>query len=311
MCEMEGTLVFREVVLGLGQNPVVEGTVKRYGSLLGASRFYAGQTLPEAIERIREINRAGIKVTLDHLGEAVKNEAQAQDAKESYLAMLDAIHQSGVDANVSLKLTMMGLAVDPTLGKNNLWEIVAKAHEVNNFVRIDMEESAYTDVTLSLFDEAYREFPGHVGVVLQAYLYRTMDDLKRLSEPGRNFRIVKGAYREPVAVAFPSKPDVDNNYLQLVTTSLEVGNFTAIATHDETVIGRVLKYIHEHNVPRTQFEFQMLYGIRFSLLQGLAREGYQCRVYVPYGDDWYAYYVRRIAERPANLLFFARAMMNK
>ncbi|NMP21989.1 proline dehydrogenase family protein [Sulfobacillus harzensis] len=303
--------MFREVVLGLGGNPVVEGMVKRYGMQLGAARFVAGSTLPEAIERIREINGRGVMVTLDHLGESVRSEAEAMDAKNSYLAMLDGIHQSGVNANVSLKLTMMGLALNEDLAQRNLDEIVTRAEETGNFVRIDMEDSPYTDVTLRLYDEAYQAHPGHVGVVLQAYLYRTMDDLRRLSNPPRNFRIVKGAYMEPVSVAFPSKADVDENYLQLVQESLKLGNYTAIGTHDEQLIGRILKFLHEENIERDRFEFQMLYGVKFSLLESLAREGYRTRVYVPYGEDWYAYYVRRIAERPANLLFFARALVDR
>lgn len=303
--------MFREAMLGLGGNPVVEGVVKRYGMQMGAARFVAGSTLPEALDHIREINQQGIMVTLDHLGEAVRDETAAQDAKESYLAMLEAISQSGVDANVSLKLTMMGLAVDEELGRRHIREIVEKAARANNFVRIDMEDSPYTAVTLKVFEDLHQQFPENVGVVLQAYLYRTLDDLRRLSGPGKNFRIVKGAYREPVSVAFPSKADVDENYLRLVQESMTRGNYTAVATHDEQVIGQVLKFVHEHDVPRDGFEFQMLYGISFRLLKSLAAQGYRTRVYVPFGEDWYAYYVRRLAERPANLLFFARALLDR
>ncbi|PSR21374.1 MAG: proline dehydrogenase [Sulfobacillus acidophilus] len=303
--------MFREVVLGLGDNPVVEGVLKRYGMQLGASRFVAGSTLPEAIEHIRRINKRGIKVTLDHLGEFVRQEAEAVDAKESYLAMLDAIHQSGVDANVSLKLSMMGLDLSRDLAKTNVAQIVQKAAEYQSFVRIDMEDSAHTQSTLELYEELHREYPQHVGVVLQAYLYRTMDDLRRLSTPNSNFRIVKGAYMEPVAVAFPSKADVDENYVRLVQESLRLGNYTAVATHDEHLIGRVLKYVYENGVPKDQFEFQMLYGVRFNLIESLAQQGFTTRIYVPYGRDWYAYYVRRVAERPANLLFFARALIDR
>lgn len=303
--------MFREAVLGLGRNPVVEGLIKRYGMQMGAARFVAGDTLPEAIECIRNINQAGVMVTLDHLGEATRSASEASEAKESYLAMLHAIHQSGVSANVSLKLTMMGLAIDEELGRRNLLEIVAQAAQQDNFVRIDMEDSPYTDITLKLFEEAQGQYPGRVGVVLQAYLYRTFDDLKTISGSGTNIRIVKGAYREPVSVAFPAKADVDENYVRLVTESLRLGNYTAVATHDEQIIGRVLKFIHEENVPRDRFEFQMLYGIGFRLLKSLADEGYRTRVYVPYGEDWYAYYVRRVAERPANMLFFARALFDR
>jgi len=303
--------MFREVVIGLGNNPLVENVVKRYGMQMGASRFVAGRTLPDAVRVIQDINRQGVMVTLDHLGESVKNRTEAVQAKESYLAMLDVIKQKELNANVSLKLTMMGLALDEDLARRHLGEIVQKAAETDNFVRIDMEDSPYTEVTLRLYEEMWDAYAPHVGVVLQAYLYRTLDDLKRLSTPSRNFRIVKGAYMEPVAVAFPNKADVDENYYRLVTTSLELGNYTAIATHDEALIGRILQFIHNAAIPRDRFEFQMLYGVKFSVLKSLAREGYRTRVYVPYGEDWYAYYVRRIAERPANLLFFMRALADR
>ncbi|MCY0863751.1 MAG: proline dehydrogenase family protein [Sulfobacillus sp.] len=303
--------MFREVVIGLGNNPLVENVVKRYGMQMGASRFVAGRTLPDAVRVIQDINRQGVMVTLDHLGESVKNRTEAVQAKESYLAMLDVIKQKELNANVSLKLTMMGLALDEDLARRHLAEIVQKAAETDNFVRIDMEDSPYTEVTLRLYEEMWDAYAPHVGVVLQAYLYRTLDDLKRLSTPSRNFRIVKGAYMEPVAVAFPNKADVDENYYRLVTTSLELGNYTAIATHDEALIGRILQFIHNAAIPRDRFEFQMLYGVKFSVLKSLAREGYRTRVYVPYGEDWYAYYVRRIAERPANLLFFMRALADR
>jgi proline dehydrogenase len=303
--------LFRETVLGLAGNPAVEGTVKRYGMRLGAARFVAGATLPEAIEQIRDINGQGVMVTLDHLGESVRDVEAARQAKEVYLAMLEAIQQSGVKSHVSLKLTQMGLALDDGLARQHAAEIVGKAAETGNFVRIDMEDSAYTDVTLDIYESLRQDHPRHVGVVLQAYLYRSLEDLRRLSNPNANFRIVKGAYREPISVAFPSKSDVDDNYLRLVKESLELGNYTAIGTHDELIIGQVLKYVHENQVPRDRFEFQMLYGVRFSLLKSLAQQGFQTRVYVPFGEDWYAYYVRRIAERPANLLFFARALVDR
>ncbi len=303
--------MFREVVLGLGNNSVVSGVVKRYGMQMGAARFVAGASLESAIQVTRDLNRRGIAVTLDHLGEAVKDEGEALAAKDSYLTILQEIQTSAVNANVSLKLTMMGLALSMDLARANLMAVVKQASDFNNFVRIDMEDSPYTAITIGLFEEVWRAFPGHVGLVLQAYLYRTQEDLSRLSVPPKNFRIVKGAYREPVAVAFPSKPDVDDNYVALVRQSLELGNVTAIATHDEMIIGRVLKYLRQNNIPKEQFEFQMLYGVKLAVLEQLAKEGYRTRVYVPYGQDWYAYYVRRIAERPSNLLFFARALIDR
>ncbi len=303
--------MFREMVLGLGNNRAVSSVVKRYGMQLGAARFVAGDSLDSAIQVTRDLNRRGILVTLDHLGESVTEEREASQARDSYLTMLDRIASSQVKANVSLKLTMMGLALSEDLARQNLIAITQKAQETKNFVRIDMEDSPFTSVTVALFQEVWTQFPGHLGLVLQAYLYRTQDDLKQLSDPPKNFRVVKGAYQEPVSVAFPSKPDVDDNYVELVKQSLELGNYTAIATHDEAIIGRVLKVIHHLDIPRDRFEFQMLYGVKLPVLEQLAREGYKCRVYVPFGQDWYAYYVRRIAERPANLLFFARALINR
>lgn len=303
--------MFREVVLGLGNNRAVSSVVKRYGMQMGAARFVAGDTLASAIQVTRDLNRRGILVTLDRLGESVTDENEATKARDSYLAILDEIASAQVKSNVSLKLTMMGLAVSVDLARQNLKIITQKAQETSNFVRIDMEDSPFTSQTIELFQEIWSAFPENLGLVLQAYLYRTQDDLKRLSDPPKNFRIVKGAYQEPVAVAFPSKPDVDDNYVALVKESLELGNYTAVATHDEAMIGRVLKIVHQLDIPRDRFEFQMLYGIKLPVLEQLAREGYKARVYVPFGEDWYAYYVRRIAERPANLLFFARALINR
>lgn len=303
--------MFREVVLGLGNNAAVSGVLKQYGMRLGASRFVAGQTLAEALAVSRDLNRRGIKVTLDHLGESVTEPAAAAAARDSYLEMLQALHGSGVEGNVSLKPTMLGLALDAQLARSNIGQVVERAAELNNFVRIDMEDSPYTNATLDIFRELWERHPRAVGVVLQAYLYRTRDDLAALSTPPKNFRIVKGAYREPPDRAFPAKPDVDENCFGLVEQSLRAGNYTAVATHDETLIERVVNWVERQGTPRTRFEFQMLYGIKLPLLEQLARNGYTTRVYVPFGQDWYAYFVRRLAERPANLLFFARALLTR
>lgn len=300
--------MFREVVLGLGSRPMVAHLVKKYGMALGAARFVAGQNLAEALAVAEDLNRRGIKVTLDHLGEAVTRREEAGQARDSYWEILSAIEKRNIDSTVSLKLTMLGLALDEELARLHLQQIVQKAADTGNFVRIDMEDSRYTEVTLRLFQEMWHRYPGHVGVVLQAYLYRTAHDLQALSVPPKNFRIVKGAYREPVSLAYPAKPDVDANYLKLVQQSLASHNYTAIATHDETIIGHVLTFVQEQHIPRDRFEFQMLYGVKFSLLESLAREGFTTRVYVPFGKEWYAYFLRRIAERPANLLFFIRAV---
>jgi proline dehydrogenase len=303
--------MFRQAILAISSNPVVSTVVHRYGMQLGAARFVAGETLDQAIGATRALNARGLKVTLDHLGESVRDEQEANRARDSYLQILEAVALNNLDANVSLKPTMMGAAIDAELGYRNIRQVVEQAAGHHNFVRIDMEDTPYTDLTLDLFRRLWDEFPGHVGVVLQAYLYRTPEDLQALSDQPRNFRIVKGAYMEPPSVAYPSKADVDDAYVRLVQYALEHGHYTAIASHDEVLLGQILRWIRRRQIPSDRFEFQMLYGIKQSALEELAREGYRCRVYVPYGHDWYAYFTRRLAERPANLLFFARALLNR
>jgi proline dehydrogenase len=303
--------MFRQTILAISSNPVVSSVVKRYGMQLGASRFVAGETLDQAVEVTRALNRRGLAVTLDHLGESVRDAEEANRARDSYLQILDAIDLHQLDANVSLKPTMMGAAIDGELAYRNIRLVVERAAAHRNFVRIDMEDTPYTDLTLDMYRRLWDEFPGRVGVVLQAYLYRTPDDLKALSDQPRNFRIVKGAYMEPPELAYPSKADVDEAYVRLVEMAFEAGHYVAIASHDEVLLGRILRWIRRHDIPRDRFEFQMLYGVKQAALEQLAREGYRCRVYVPYGHDWYAYFTRRLAERPANLLFFARALLNR
>jgi proline dehydrogenase len=303
--------MFREMILGVADNPVVSSVVKRYGLSLGARRFVAGETLDEAVEVVKAFNRDGILATMDHLGESVGTVVEAEEAARSYRVLLHRIAAEGLQSNVSLKLTMMGADVTPDLAFRQTRDLVGQAAAMNNFVRIDMEDSAHTALTLDWFERLWDAYPGHVGTVLQAYLYRSQSDLERLSDRPRNFRIVKGAYREPPSVAYPVKADVDDNYVRLVEQSLAAGHYTAIATHDDLIIGRVLRYIQAHRIERDRFEFQMLYGINARGLRELAQEGYRTRVYIPFGTDWYAYFTRRLAERPANLLFFARSLWSR
>ena len=303
--------MFKQIILGVGNNSLVSRTIQQYGMQMGAARFVAGSTLGQAIAAVKELNERGIAATLDHLGESVTRIEEAQAARNSYLAMLDAIAKEQVRSHVSLKLTMMGLAISEEACLGNLLEILDRAHQYGNFVRIDMEDSHFTAATLNMFQKAWDKYPENVGVVLQAYLYRTMEDLNSLSQPPKNFRIVKGAYQEPASLAYPSKPDVDDNYVALVQASLQHGNFTAVASHDEVVLGKVVRFLESQHIPQSQVEFQMLYGVKLSVLEDLARRGFAARVYVPWGRDWYAYYLRRIAERPANLLFFARSLAKR
>jgi proline dehydrogenase len=296
--------ILRETILRLADSTELRRFVTRHGRSLGAYRFVAGDTLAEAVPVVRGLNRQGIAATLDALGEGVRRKAEAEAARDRYLEMLDVIQAEQLDATVSLKLTQMGLDIDPDFCRDNLRRILARAEGYGNHVQIDMEDSPRVQATLDLFYALHQEFGDTVGIVLQAYLYRSQEDMRRLVALKATVRVVKGAYREPIAVAFPQKSDVDRNYVRLCQESLRGGGYTCIATHDEDIIATLKEFIERHQIPRARFEFQMLYGIRPGLQRRLAREGHRVRVYVPVGADWYPYFMRRLAERPANLLFF-------
>ena len=269
-----------------------------------AGRFVAGETLNDAVAAVRRLNAAGTTATLDLLGESVTNEAEAHAAGREHLEMLERIHGERLDANVSLKLTAMGLDVSEELCVGIMQEILDCARDLRTFVRIDMESSAYTQRTLDLFEQHF--FPSHrehVGVVLQSYLYRTLDDVARMNALGARVRLCKGAYMEPPSVAYPRKEDVDANYIRSMRVLLLEGTYPAIATHDETMIDETKRVVREHDIAAHRFEFQMLYGIRRDLQERLVQEGYRMRVYVPFGTQWYPYLMRRLAERPANVAF--------
>lgn len=310
--------MFRELILAVADNPLVSGTVKRYGLKVGAGRFVAGEHLADAVAVTRQLQQEGIGVTLDHLGEGVRDAASAEAACASYLELLEALDQEQLPGNVSVKLTMMGLAVDPALGFSNTRRVVERAAAMKGpngstgFVRIDMEDTPYTSDTIDVYRRLADElFPDRVGLVLQAYLYRSRDDLAALSDRPRRLRIVKGAYSEPAELAYPSKADVDASYVRLVEQAVEAGHHVAVATHDEVILRDLLQHFRRIRLPRDRYEFQMLYGIKLSVLRELARAGHATRVYVPYGEDWYAYFSRRLAERPANVLFFGRALLRR
>ncbi len=293
----------RSIVLGVAGNKHVTNFALKHGMNLVAHRFVAGEKLEEAIQVIKQLNAKKICATLDHLGESVLNEGEAVKAAKEYHEILEAINRSQVDSNVSLKLTQMGLDVDVNLCKKNVERIVSKAKAFNNFVRIDMEDSQYVDATIDLFSCLVEKYPENVGLVLQSYLYRTTGDMEKLAKYKPNYRFVKGAYKEPKEVAFPHKSDVDKNLIKIIEMHLAAGGYTAIASHDENIIEAVIKYTEDNNIPSNQFEFQMLYGICTGLQEKLAKEGYKVRCYVPYGSDWYPYFSRRLAERPANIAF--------
>ena len=281
-----------------------------------ARRFVAGETLEEAVRVIRLLNQHGLLATFDLLGENVTNAAEARAAVRDYLRILDSIEQHGLRSNVSLKLTQLGLDVDIDLCLENLRVILTHARGYNDFVRIDMEGSAYTQRTLDLYFRLRDEGFDNVGVVIQAYLYRSADDIRKLAARGARVRICKGAYDEPADIAFPRKADVDANYCALVDfmwakQALDKGAIAALATHDENIIRWAKQEFARRSLNPTQFEFQMLYGIRRERQVQLAKEGYQFRVYVPYGTQWYPYFMRRLAERPANVLFLLRNLFER
>jgi proline dehydrogenase len=279
-----------------------------------ARRFVAGETLPDAIEAIRASNEAGLLATLDYLGEHVHNQAEAGANADEYIRALHAIQEAGVDSNISIKLTAMGLAVDDQFCYENVRRIVEAAAQRGNFVRIDMEDSPVTDRTLAIYRRLRADY-ANVGVVIQAYLYRSEEDVRGLMHQGMaHLRLCKGAYDEPPAVAFQDKAEVDQSMTRLIRLMLDgqgefPGTYPAVASHDHTIINWTKAYAHHHQIAPDRFEFQMLYGIRRDLQQQLADQGYRMRVYIPYGTRWYPYYMRRLAERPANLLFFARALV--
>lgn len=272
-----------------------------------AHRFIAGESLEEALAATRQLNQRGMGVTLDHLGESVSDKDGAREALAAYLELLNAIHTNGVRATVSLKLTQLGLDIDEAFCIENMRTILDKARETGGHITIDMESTAYTDATLRVFRALHADYD-NVGIVIQAYLYRSEDDMRALAQEGAFVRLCKGAYKEPPEYAFPDKTDVDANYVRLMELFLDAearsnGAYLGIATHDEAMIQAARADIKLHEIPADAFEFQMLYGIRSKLQEQLRDDGYQVVVYVPYGTQWYPYYMRRLAERPANVWF--------
>lgn len=269
-----------------------------------ASRFVAGETIEEAMTAVRALNARGITVSLDLLGESVHREEDARATARSYLDLLDRIRQQKLDANVSLKLTAMGLDVSEELCVANMQMVLDRAREYGSFVRLDMENSQYTDRTLHLFEHRlYPSYPKNVGIVLQSYLRRTVADVEYANRLGCRVRICKGAYQEPASVAFPDKRDVDASYIRCMQALMSEGNYPGIATHDERIIAEAKRFAMERDIGTDRYEFQMLYGVRRDLQEQLVREGYRMRVYVPFGTQWYPYLMRRLAERPANVAF--------
>ena len=297
--------MIRAGLLWLSEQPRIFKFVRANGlARKFAARFVAGETVESGVAALKQLNAAGITASLDLLGEAVHNAAEARAARDTYLHTLDRIKAAGAAANISVKLTQMGLDIDAASCVDNLRAIIAAAQADGSFVRIDMEQSDYTERTLQLFRQTFHpQFGNAVGVVLQSYLRRTEQDVEQMIALGGRVRLCKGAYKEPEAVAFPGKRDVDANYLRCMERLLLRGNYPAIATHDVRILEHAKAFARDKGVAPARFEFQMLYGVRRDLQLALKRQGYNVRVYVPFGTQWYPYLMRRLAERPANVAF--------
>jgi proline dehydrogenase len=301
--------VVRRAILAAADSPSLQRFVQRYGFRLGAGRFVAGESLDAAVPVLRRLNEAGLLTNTTLLGEGVRDVAETRAVVAGYTELLDRIRAESLRTNVAVKLTHLGLAIDEELAHRNLAELVEHAAGTGNFVRIDMEESAHVDATLRIYRRLRESGHENVGAVLQSCLYRSEDDLAALLPLAPNLRIVKGAYLEPPEVAYPEKADVDAAYVRLMEASLVAGRFTAIATHDETLIEHAIAFAHERGIPRERFQFQMLYGVQSRLQLDLVRRGHAVLVAAPYGPDWYRYLMRRLAERPANVLFLLRNLI--
>ena len=299
----------RAALLSVSENEALAGLAQSHGMRLGAGRFVAGQTLDDCVVVLRRLNEQGLAANTTILGEAVEDRAQAEAVTEAYEGVIQRLVDEKLDANVSLKLTHLGLELDEELAYAGVERLVARAEGLGSFLRIDMEHSSAVDATLRIYRRLREAGHDGVGTVLQSYLYRTARDLAELLPLAPNLRIVKGAYLEPPERAFPEKSDVDRSFVELVETGLLGGAYVAVATHDERIIARVRELAQERGIGRDRFEFQMLYGVRSALQREVAAAGYKVLVATPYGPDWYPYLMRRLAERPANVGFLLRNLV--
>lgn len=302
--------ILKNFFLFMGKNKVATKMAKKYGLRFGAGRFVAGASLESSLEAIRKLNEENLAVTIDHLGEFVDNEEEANEMTNHCIEAIKSMANQNLDSQLSLKLTSMGLDISRELVLRNMKRIMEVADEYDVFITIDMEDESRCQATIDIFKELKSEYE-NIGTVLQSYLYRTVEDIQDLDSYNPNLRLVKGAYKESPSVAFPEKKDVDENFKKIIKMHLLNGNYTAIATHDDAMISYTKELVKEHNIPLDQFEFQMLFGIRIDRQRELRDEGYTMRVYVPYGKDWYGYFMRRLAERPANVAFVLKGIFGK
>ena len=304
--------MLRDALIYLSQSTAARRFVRTApGARSMARRFVAGETIDDGIAACRELNRLGMSATLDYLGESVSSRAEATKAADVYIQTIDRLAAAKLDGNVSVKLTQMGQDIDVAFLHQNVGRIVERARSHDIFVRFDMEDSAHTQPTLDFFYDLWREGYRNIGVVIQAYMRRSKGDIERLNADKARVRLCKGAYKEPAAVAYQDKREVDDNFVALMKLLLEQGNYPGIATHDELMIQATRLFVKQRGIESARYEFQMLYGVRRDLQQLLVREGYRMRVYVPFGEAWYPYLMRRMAERPANLLFVMNAIFKE
>lgn len=294
----------------LSRNDFANKLAKKYGLKFGASRFVAGDNIADAVKHVKALNNNGMAAMLNYLGEFVTSEEEANLATENCIKTLDAIDKYGLDCNLTVKSTSLGLDLDNEVALSNLKKILDVAKKHGNFVRLEMEDYNSCQTTLDNFKELRSEYD-NIGTVLQSYLYRTKKDIDDLNAYNANLRLVKGAYNEPPDVAFPDKAEVDASYEEMIKTHLLNGNYAGVATHDPKIIRKVIEFTKENNISNDQFEFQMLYGIRPELQKKLAKNRYKMRVYVPYGIDWFGYFMRRLAERPENVSFVLKNTFKK
>ncbi|WP_442596023.1 proline dehydrogenase family protein [Neobacillus sp. D3-1R] len=299
--------MLKDLFMSLSQNQFLNSTAKKYGLKMGAQSVVAGTNLDEAIKSIKELNAQGISCTVDNLGEFVFKKEEATDAKEQIIEVIEAIHAHKVDAHISLKPSQLGLDIDYSFCLDNLREIVERANQYDIFINIDMEDHKRLQPSFDILDELSKEYD-NVGTVIQAYFYQSEENIQKYKN--YRLRIVKGAYKEPEQYAYQNKAEIDANYIKLIEWHLLNGKFTSIATHDHLVINHVKAFVKKNNIPNDKFEFQMLYGFRKELQLKLAKEGYQFCTYVPFGHDWYGYFMRRLAERPQNLNLVAKQVFN-
>ncbi|WP_069131066.1 proline dehydrogenase family protein [Rhodohalobacter halophilus] len=276
-----------------------------------AKRFVAGETFESAVPKIKTLNQKGIRVTLDLLGENVSKRSTADDTVDEYIRLLNDIHQAGLKSTISIKLTMLGLDIDEAYCRENLNKLLDEAQKLDSFVRIDMEGSDYTGVTIEIFKEAFKKYGKHVGIVIQAYLHRTRDDIKELAELGADVRLCKGAYSEPERVALQNMPAIREAFKEYAKILFEKTSYPRIATHDDELVEWVKEYTAGNEIGKARFEFQMLYGLREETMEQLTKDGYNTRVYVPYGTMWFPYFKRRLMERKENIWFVLSTMFKK